>query len=133
MVLAMSSCNVSSNKCAISPTSAGASVFKESCNASSAGAAAISPRLADSSAESGTCTIEESCNARAGRPLRGNMAGMAGAPGLHASDVRGVTEVPAVHGSGQPGGLAGGLARASAVGRRAIPLTLTVAMVGIEK
>ena len=69
VVLAMSSCNVRSNRWARSPASAGGSVLQESCNASTVGATAGSSRRADSSAESGTCTIKDSCNARAGRRL----------------------------------------------------------------
>src|SRR5438105_7621183 len=65
----MSSCNVTENKCAISPANAGGSVLQESCNAGATGAAAISPRLEDSSAGSVTCTIKESCNARGERCL----------------------------------------------------------------
>lgn len=59
----MSSCNVTENTCAIRPANAGGSVFQESCNASSAGASALSPRLAHSSTGSCTCTIKRSCNA----------------------------------------------------------------------
>ena len=59
----MSSCSVSSNRCAIRPANAGGNVLKGSCNASASGAAALSPRMADSSIGSGTCTIKRSCNA----------------------------------------------------------------------
>ena len=58
---------------------------------------------------------------------------MRGAPGLHARDVYGAAEVVVVGRPGQPGGLAGGLARAPAIGSAALPLTLTLAMVGDEE
>jgi len=58
---------------------------------------------------------------------------MRGAPGLHPRDVHGAAEVPSVVGLGQPGGLAGGLAGAPALGGAAVPLALTLAMVGGEK
>ena len=58
---------------------------------------------------------------------------MRGAPGLHARDVYGTAEVVVVGRSGQPGGLAGGLARTSAIGDAAVPLAITAAMVGEEK
>ena len=61
------------------------------------------------------------------------ISGMRGAPGPHASDVHGVAKVLAVLGLGQPGGLAGGLARAPACASRAVPLALAVARVEIEK
>jgi hypothetical protein len=58
---------------------------------------------------------------------------MRGTPGLHAGDVHGAAEVVVVGRSGQPGGLAGGLARAPAIGSAAVPLAITAAMVGDEK
>jgi len=58
---------------------------------------------------------------------------MRGAPGLHPGDVDGAAEVVVVGWPGQPGGLAGGLARAPALGSAAVPLALTLAMVGDEK
>jgi hypothetical protein len=58
---------------------------------------------------------------------------MRGAPGLHTRDVYGAAEVVVVGRSGQPGDLAGGLARVPAIGSAAVPLALTLAMVGDEK
>jgi hypothetical protein len=58
---------------------------------------------------------------------------MRGTPRLHPGDVDGAAEVVVVGRPGQPGGLAGGLARAAAIGSAAVPLTLTLAMVGDEK
>ena len=58
---------------------------------------------------------------------------MRGTPGLHPRDVHGAAEVVAVGRPGQPGGLAGGLARAPAISSAAVPLALTLAMVGDEK
>ena len=138
----MSSCSVTENRCAIRPANAGGSVFQESCNAGAAGASALSPRMAHSSIESGTCRIKESCNARGARcrprPYPGWAARQACTrtackPGLHANGVQGVPEVPDVVGAGQPKGLTGGLAGAPACAGRAVPLTLAVAMVEVEK
>ncbi len=61
----MSSCNVTSNKCAISPASNGDEAFKRSCNAETATGAVVSPRMGDSSIKSSTCAIKESCNGAA--------------------------------------------------------------------
>jgi len=58
---------------------------------------------------------------------------MRGAPGLHTRNVYGAAEVVGVGRLGQPGSLAGGFARAPAIGSAAVPLTLTLAMVGDEK
>jgi len=58
---------------------------------------------------------------------------MRGAPGLHPRDVYGAAEVVVVGRPGQPGDLAGGLALPPAIGSAAVPLTLTLAMVGDEK
>lgn len=58
---------------------------------------------------------------------------MGGTPGLDAGDVHGAAEVVGVGWLGQPGSLAGGLARAPASGRAAVPLTITLAVVGDEK
>jgi len=58
---------------------------------------------------------------------------MRGTPGLHARDVHRAAEVVVVGRSGQPGGLAGGLARTLAMGGAAVPLAITAAMVGEEK
>src|ERR1700737_3735705 len=58
---------------------------------------------------------------------------MRGAPGLHPSDVHGAAEVVVIGRPGQPGGLAGGLARAPAIASAAEPLALTLAMVWDEK
>jgi hypothetical protein len=57
---------------------------------------------------------------------------MLGTPGLHASDMHRVAEVPVVLGLGQPSSLTGGLARAAAFSGGAEALTLAVAMVGIK-
>jgi hypothetical protein len=54
-------------------------------------------------------------------------------PRLHPGDVDGAAEVVVIGRPGQPGGLAGGLARAAAIDSAAVPLTLTLAMVGDEK
>jgi hypothetical protein len=132
-VEAMSSCNVTENTCAISPANAAGSVFQESCNAGSAGAPALSPRLAHSSTGSGTCTIKRSCNAGALRRLPPPIPGMDSAPSLRAGHVHGAAEVLAVLGLGQPGGLTRRLACAPTSAGRAVPLPLAVAMVRIEK
>jgi hypothetical protein len=58
---------------------------------------------------------------------------MRGTPGLHPRDVDGAAEVVVVGRPGQPGDLAGGLARAPAIGSAAVPLALTAARVGDEK
>jgi hypothetical protein len=58
---------------------------------------------------------------------------MRGAPGLDPDDVDGAAEVVGVGWLGQPGGLAGGLARAPAGSSAAVPLAFTAAMVGNEK
>jgi hypothetical protein len=58
---------------------------------------------------------------------------MRGAPGLHPSDMYGAAEVVAVGRPGQPGGLAGSLARAPAIASAAVALALTLAMVGDKK
>jgi len=58
---------------------------------------------------------------------------MRGTPRLHPGDVYGAAEVVVVGRAGQPGGLAGGLARAAAIGSAAVALALTAAMVGEEK
>jgi hypothetical protein len=58
---------------------------------------------------------------------------MRSTPRLHPGDVDGAAEVVDVGRPGQPGGLAGGLARAPALGSAAVPLALTAAMVGDEK
>jgi len=58
---------------------------------------------------------------------------MRGAPGLHPGDVDGAAEVVVVGRPGQPRSLAGSLAGAPAIGRAAVPLALTLAMVGDEK
>jgi len=58
---------------------------------------------------------------------------MRGTPGLHPGDVDGAAEVVVVGRPGQPGSLAGGLARAPAISSAAVPLALTLAMVGDEK
>ena len=58
---------------------------------------------------------------------------MCGAPGLDAGDVNRAAEVPDVLGAGKPSGLTGGLARVFAVGGKAIPLAIAVAMVWVEK
>ena len=58
---------------------------------------------------------------------------MLGAPGLHAGNVHGVSELVAVVALGQPGGLAGALAGAAAFGLRAVPLAFPIAMIGIKK
>jgi hypothetical protein len=58
---------------------------------------------------------------------------MRGAPSLDAGDVHGAAEVVAVGWLGQPGGLAGCLARAPAIDGAAVALTFTAAMVGEEK
>jgi len=58
---------------------------------------------------------------------------MRGTPRLHPGDVYGAAEVVVVGRPGKPGSLAGGLARASAIGSAAVPLALTLAMVGDEK
>jgi hypothetical protein len=58
---------------------------------------------------------------------------MRGTPRLHPGDVHGAAEVVVVGRPGQPGGLAGGLARAPAIDSAAVPLALTAAMVGDEK
>jgi hypothetical protein len=58
---------------------------------------------------------------------------MRGTPRLHPRDVHAAAEVVVVGCSGQPGGLAGGLARAPALSSAAVPLALTLAMVGDEK
>jgi hypothetical protein len=54
-------------------------------------------------------------------------------PRLHPGDVDGAAEVVVIGRPGQPGGLAGGLARAPALSSAAVPLALTLAMVGNEK
>ena len=64
VVTAMSSCNDTSNTCAIRPASRGDDAFKRSCNGDAAKAAARSPRWGDSSVASGTCTIKQSCNGK---------------------------------------------------------------------
>ena len=58
---------------------------------------------------------------------------MRDAPGLHPSDVYGAAEVVVVGRPGQPGSLAGGLARAPAIDSAAVPLALNLAMVGDKK
>jgi hypothetical protein len=58
---------------------------------------------------------------------------MRSTPGLHPGHVHGAAEVVVVGRPGQPGGLAGGLARAAAIDSAAVPLALTLAMVGDEK
>jgi hypothetical protein len=58
---------------------------------------------------------------------------MRGAPGPYPSKVYGAAEVVVVGRTGQPSGLAGGLARAPAIGSAAVALALTLAMVGYEK
>jgi hypothetical protein len=58
---------------------------------------------------------------------------MRGTPGLNPSDMYGAAEVVVVGRPGQPGGLAGGLAGAPAIGNAAVLLALTAAMVGDEK
>jgi hypothetical protein len=58
---------------------------------------------------------------------------MRAAPGLDAGDVHGAAEVVGVGWLGQPGSLAGGLARAPASDRAAVPLTITLAVVRDEK
>ena len=67
MVAAIESCNVTPNKWAMSPVSAGGSVFIESCNATDSGAAGPPARLPDSSTKSCTCATKESCNAQGAR------------------------------------------------------------------
>jgi hypothetical protein len=58
---------------------------------------------------------------------------MRGAPRLHTGDVDWAAEIVVVGRPGQPGSLAGGLARTPAISCAAVPLALTLAMVGDEK
>src|SRR5450631_1327602 len=58
---------------------------------------------------------------------------MSGAPRLYALDVDRAAEILGVLGLGQPGPLAGRLARAPARRGRAIPVALTAAAVDVEK
>jgi hypothetical protein len=58
---------------------------------------------------------------------------MRGTPRLHPGNVEGAAEVVIVGRPGQPRSLAGGLARAPAIDSAAVPLALTLAMVGDEE
>ena len=58
MVAAIESCNVTLNKWAMSPVSAGGSAFIESCNATDSGATGPPARLPDSSTKSCTCATK---------------------------------------------------------------------------
>ena len=124
MVAAMSSCNDTSNKWAISPASTAAEGFKSSCNASPPGLLIGAARSPICSTKSGTSGGKESCNAGRprGRPRAHGALGTRRTPGLHALHLFLAPEVARVLRFSQPRRLTRRLTRAPASGRRAIPL-----------
>lgn len=133
MVVAIESCNVRPNKWAISPVSAGGSALIESCNATDSGAVGVSARLPDSSTKSWTCANKESCNAQRARCRPRPYPGWQARQACTRTTCTGPQKYWVFGGLGQPGGLAGQLARAPTRHGRAIPVALTAASVDVEK